>query len=607
MSDESQTLLNYFSPLLYRRNPYQLLGLTVDSTPRDIRRRKEDIQTEIAVGHYSNEFSILSHGGKVDEQALADAFVVLEDPSKSLFAELFWFWPLTEGDGKQDEAIMATLSNTDDGLERARQLWHTMVGKGGRKKIVATHNLAVLYHMGALEAELYRTAVLTQSSSVNLRKEVDVLLHWRLLSDVDLNSYWEESIKLWNLLFDDEDFWEILICRVHESDDPRLKSEFVFRLEKEFPMGFDKVNAELAEAYAKAGKHDDAKRHVRYMQISHQGLDDVESTVQPLVRQIQNRISAILDKALEQSKGTVYLSPKIVDGVLRDTKDSLSTAQTMLEANDPMLQDLVDSVVSVCAGIMIRCGNAIKNWKVCVEYMDKLILLPTSPELKERIRQNREIAKANVLQSVGSGYSNMQNRESDREQKSTNGFNVVKIIFGLVVLGVIFVPVILEEGCDGTSSSTSDRVYNNNSISRTTTMRPPPFTEPAYPLPYNGEFKNYSSKTALAPFKISTRGTEHYYVKLVDVATGRTVCTLFVRGGQSVEVVVPLGNYTMKSASGTTWYGTQHLFGPDTSCSVADSTFRFYETTDGYMGNQVTLYKVSNGNLSERSIPMSQF
>ena len=609
MSDELQTL-NYFSPFLYRRNPYQLLGLIVDSTPRDIRRRKEDIQTEIAVGHYCNEFSILSCGGNVDEQAIADAFGMLEEPFQSFFSGLFWFWPLTEGNGKQDEAIAATLSNKGDGVERARQIWHAQLGRGGRTEIVATHNLAVLYHMGALESELYRTAMVSQLSSANFRKEFDVLSHWSLLLDVELSSYWAEAITFWNKLAATADFWEILISRVRKTDDPRLKIEFVYRLEKEFPMGFDRVNAELAEAYAKAGKHDDAKRHVRYMQASQQGLDDVEASVQPLVRHIQNQILGILEKAIEQSKSTVYLSPKIVSSVIRDTAEPLSTAQTMLDANDAVLQELVDSVVNVCAGILIRYGNALRNWRVCVEYMDKLIQLPSSPEVKECIRQNREIAKANVLQSVGSGYSNMQNRESDREQKSTNGFNVVKIIFGLVVLGVIFVPVILEEGCDGTSSSTSNTsssMFGQNSVSKTTTTLHPPFTEPVCALPYNGEFKNYSGKTLLAPFKISTRGDEHYYVKLVDAATGRTACTLFIRGSQSAEVLVPLGRYTMKSASGTTWYGSTYLFGPDTSCSVADTTFRFYETTEGCMGNQITLYKVSNGNLSETSIPMSQF
>lgn len=607
MSDESQTLLDYFSPLLYRQNPYQLLGLTVDSTPREIRRRKEDIQTEIAIGHYTNEFSILSYGGKVDEQAIADAFMVLENPSKSFFAGLFWFWPLTKGDSKQDEAMKAVLSKTDGGRDHARRIWHAMLEQGERTKNVATHNLAVLYHIEALESELYRTAIVTQSSSVGLQKNGDVISHWHLLLDVELNRYWEESIKLWNQIAEDDGFWEILLNRVHESEDPRLNSELVHRLRKVFPMGFDRVNAELAEIYAKAGKHDDTKRHVRYMQMSHQGIDDVESTVQPLVRQIQQRVSAILDKALEQSKGTVYLSPKIVARVLQDTKDPLATAHTMLDTDDSVLRDLVDSVVTVCSGIIVRYGNAIKTWSVCVEYMDKLMQLPSSPEVKERLRQNREVAKSNALQSVGRGYSRIQTRENDLEKKATNNFTKIKIIFWLVMVLFVLFTIVSKEGCSGTSSSTSGRGYNENSVSRTTITVPPSFTEPAYPMPSNGEFKNYSDKMPLAPFKISTRGSEHYYVKLVDAVTGQTACTLFVCGGQSTEVFVPLGRYTMKSASGSTWYGSKHLFGPRTSCSVADTTFQFYETTDGYMGNQVTLYKVSNGNLRQTSIPVSQF
>jgi hypothetical protein len=37
--------------------------------------------------------------------------------------------------------------------------------------------------------------------------------------------------------------------------------------------------------------------------------------------------------------------------------------------------------------------------------------------------------------------------------------------------------------------------------------------------------------------------------------------TIFVRGGENVETLVPLGSYYVRYASGTTWYGHDHLFG----------------------------------------------
>jgi hypothetical protein len=54
--------------------------------------------------------------------------------------------------------------------------------------------------------------------------------------------------------------------------------------------------------------------------------------------------------------------------------------------------------------------------------------------------------------------------------------------------------------------------------------------------------------------------------------------TVFVRGGETVETRAPLGKFIVKYASGDTWYGYDHLFGPDTTYTKADETFIFSRT-----------------------------
>jgi hypothetical protein len=117
-------------------------------------------------------------------------------------------------------------------------------------------------------------------------------------------------------------------------------------------------------------------------------------------------------------------------------------------------------------------------------------------------------------------------------------------------------------------------------------------------LPISGTQQNFSSRSPLAPLEIRTRGAgTHYFVKLEDVNTDQTVITLFVRGGESAEIEVPLGAYRMKYATGTTWYGTVDLFGPQTGYHQAESTFRFYDAGESYSGYTVELYRQSGGNL----------
>lgn len=76
---------------------------------------------------------------------------------------------------------------------------------------------------------------------------------------------------------------------------------------------------------------------------------------------------------------------------------------------------------------------------------------------------------------------------------------------------------------------------------------------------------------------------------------------------ERLDALAPLGTYELRYAAGQTWYGTTHLFGPETSCSRADSQFEFRETPDGYSGYTVELFLQVNGNLRTRTLAREDF
>jgi hypothetical protein len=105
---------------------------------------------------------------------------------------------------------------------------------------------------------------------------------------------------------------------------------------------------------------------------------------------------------------------------------------------------------------------------------------------------------------------------------------------------------------------------------------PRPFTASEQSLPPNGHVQPKVNANNTAPFRVLTRGGDtHYFVKLEESGTGRSVLTVFVRAGHQVDMRVPFGTYVVKYSSGQKWYGYKHLFGPDTSYNKADSTFTF--------------------------------
>lgn len=135
----------------------------------------------------------------------------------------------------------------------------------------------------------------------------------------------------------------------------------------------------------------------------------------------------------------------------------------------------------------------------------------------------------------------------------------------------------------------------------------PAFSAPPVAQPASGTVRRLAPGREIAPFQIQTRGSGNYLVKLEDAYSGIDVMDIFVRGGDTVDVKVPLGNYVVKYASGLTWYGYDYLFGPDTGYSKAESTFNFTRDAYGVSGFTITLYQVTNGNLHTRSLSAAEF
>jgi len=195
-----------------------------------------------------------------------------------------------------------------------------------------------------------------------------------------------------------------------------------------------------------------------------------------------------------------------------------------------------------------------------------------------------------------------------------------------VLLGGCGAIVMVADSCEDNVEKTASRRSQSSSIpslaedptpsSKTPTansadsvQREPTFDEPAQALPSNGTWWKGSDAEHIAPFRIETSlgGRYHYYVKLYDIDTERTVLAVFVRGGRTAEVKVPLGTFGLKYATGMTWYGREYLFGPDTDYNKASQSFNFYSTGYQVSGYTVQLYRQRDGNLHTYDIDKDEF
>lgn len=134
---------------------------------------------------------------------------------------------------------------------------------------------------------------------------------------------------------------------------------------------------------------------------------------------------------------------------------------------------------------------------------------------------------------------------------------------------------------------------------------PPAFTQTPVPISTGVVRQVYGD--SIAPLSITADKGSDYYVKIIDVQSKTTIMEIYIEEGRTFRSKLPLGSYELRYASGTTWYGPTHLFGPSTSTYKADRIFSFQRSANSVSGYAIELIRQQGGNLRTSPIPTSQF
>jgi hypothetical protein len=188
---------------------------------------------------------IFHYGAPPSVGDIRDAVKNLKDPEKRLIDEFFWFWPEEFGQSQSDPAIQA-LSKGDS--ETALKIWSAKE-EHPTDGVVATHNLALVFHIAALDWENY-----------SVKNEVEEDRREKIAD------YWKGAFNRWERLATDETFWEKVTARIRQLNEPNLPMGFARRMRETLPEALDKINAELALAFAESGKIELARLHTRLVQ-----------------------------------------------------------------------------------------------------------------------------------------------------------------------------------------------------------------------------------------------------------------------------------------------------------------------------------------------------
>ncbi len=367
---ECSTLIEACTPLIYVRNPFRITGLAVDASTRDIKRRIDDLKQAEESGEAEEEHQ---HAFALTPpptiEVIREAALSLQDPERRIIEEFFWFWPNKWGSGNSDPALIAL---KDGNKTSAFKTWVSAMSDGqGIDATVAKHNLAVMYHLVALDSE-----------HVALEHELEPEQH------LTIEEYWQKCFLWWEELAEDEVFWSLVTDRIRMIDDPRLTTGHARRMRITFPEAMDKINALLAINYAERGKFDHVSNHIRYMKATNQGQDNVPKTLKAVTKSLRERVQNAVEKARASADRAPSQAAKSVHELLQAVAEPMRTLQMILPADDHEWIDLSDGVADGCFACQIAYARETKDWTTSHQILKSAANYAVSSETKERIADN---------------------------------------------------------------------------------------------------------------------------------------------------------------------------------------------------------------------------
>jgi hypothetical protein len=371
---ESKKLLELATPDIYWQNAFRVLGLPVEASPHEINRQRSRLQMMRKVGIRSAGplTGMMPLNPPPDEDQIARATQRLNDPESRLLDELFWFWP-HNGNSSADEALRLLASNCPD---NAQSLW-MQEEQGSSQGKVSTHNLAVFYHIIALDLE--------RASANALNAE----------HQDTRNRAWEAAFKRWQILMDDEGFWSRLTARIRELDDPRLTTGTARRIRYSLPKALLLINARLALRAAERNDESEVKRHLALMQYAGSSPSIRQEALQDVVSSIRQRIHFACEAVAARASSDAAQADKYAAGLLEETEPLLRTIDWLLPKGNSSRGAAFDDVVGCALRCQILFGNESENWLLSIRILESILPLAGSETVRARVQENLKIVKRN--------------------------------------------------------------------------------------------------------------------------------------------------------------------------------------------------------------------
>ncbi len=325
-----------------RRNPFNLLGLSVQADAKTIRHRREDIEAALAAEDVNEAFPHVHSPGVwalpgLDE--LNAAFRALDDPKSKFLHSFFWFWPVKRGE--IDLALVSATLGTPEGLERGIEMWKVAGVGPGLARTSAFHNTALAHAFLARygEARLMSESA-TRDDTEKIRESAE--------------QHWDESVHAWETIAADETFWRGLANKIAAIDDPRMSQTFLKRIRLALPTAVYKARFDSVERFAERGLIAAAEARMAAMYRPQRWNVDVRGMVEDRFCKIDRR-SNMLINASRKDPARFKNGLSIARHILDESVIPVRQVRALLGADAPEARGFCDRIARCVRDILADC------------------------------------------------------------------------------------------------------------------------------------------------------------------------------------------------------------------------------------------------------------
>jgi len=407
-----EALLNLSTVRLYEMNAFRITGLNVDSSLRDIAREGEKLEMVIKLGAAHSPEGIFPLPEQVSILTIKSALQALKIPEQRLLHEFFWFWPCT-GPSKDDLALHALRQKK---YEAAVELWTKSQEQGNG---IAVHNLAIYYHVRALDSVIQQSKARTDGR-------------------VENHYLWSKAFQYWKSLLERPCFWDSLVRRTHEINDPRLTTETVHRIWFSLPNALLGINAHLAIAAAEKADFEEAGRQRRLMYASGFGDEDAKKETVRALAPLQEEVERLCETAEAEARSNPKTANVVVRKFLASKSKLLHTFNYLLGVGDPVCDAVHDRIAEAGRACLIAYVNETGDWETARLISQECLAICEGKALRSTLEEDLEIIARN-LPAGRQPQPSVPLRASTQRRGSTATGKSVRVLHAALIVLFAFV------------------------------------------------------------------------------------------------------------------------------------------------------------------------